>query len=51
MELFPGQLIGMFDADAASADLLVIGIPALRTICLSFVFAGSGASANSAISA
>ena len=30
----------MFDADAASADLLVIGIPALRTICLSFVFAG-----------
>ena len=40
MELFPGQLIGMFDADAASADLLVIGIPALRTICLSFVFAG-----------
>jgi putative MATE family efflux protein len=40
MEIFPGQLIGMFDADAASADLLSIGIPALRTICLSFLFAG-----------
>ena len=39
MELFPAQLIGMFDAEAAS-DLLVIGIPALRTICLSFCFAG-----------
>lgn len=40
MQLFPEQLIGMFDADAASAELLVIGIPALRTICLSFLFAG-----------
>lgn len=40
MEIFPEQLIGMFDADAASADLLSIGIPALRTICLSFLFAG-----------
>lgn len=39
MELFPAQLIGLFDAEAAS-ELLVIGIPALRTICLSFCFAG-----------
>ena len=39
MELFPGQLIGLFDGEAAS-DLLTIGIPALRTICLSFCFAG-----------
>lgn len=40
MQLIPGQLIGLFDADAASAELLVIGIPALRTISLSFAFAG-----------
>ena len=39
MELAPAQLIGLFDADATS-ELLVIGIPALRTICLSFCFAG-----------
>ena len=39
MELFPAWLIGLFDAEAAS-DLLVIGIPALRIICLSFCFAG-----------
>ena len=39
MELIPARLIGLFDAEAAS-DLLVIGIPALRTICLSFCFAG-----------
>ncbi len=39
MELFPEWLIGLFDAEATT-DLLVIGIPALRTICLSFCFAG-----------
>lgn len=39
MELAPAQLIGLFDAEATS-ELLVIGIPALRTICLSFCFAG-----------
>lgn len=37
MELFPAQLIGLFNA---TEELLVIGVPALRTICLSFVFAG-----------
>lgn len=37
MELFPAQLIGFFNA---TDELLVIGVPALRTICLSFVFAG-----------
>lgn len=37
MELIPGQLMGLFDADK---ELLEIGIPALRTICLSFGFAG-----------
>ena len=39
MQLIPAQLIGLFDAEATS-ELLVIGIPALRTICLSFCFAG-----------
>lgn len=37
MELFPKQLIGLFNA---TPELLAIGVPALRTICLSFVFAG-----------
>ncbi len=37
MELFPAQLIGLFNA---TEELLLIGVPALRTICLSFVFAG-----------
>lgn len=37
MELFPAQLIGFFNA---TEELLVIGVPALRTICISFVFAG-----------
>lgn len=37
MEFFPKQLIGLFNA---TPELLVIGVPALRTICLSFVFAG-----------
>jgi len=37
MELFPAQLIGFFNA---TDELLAIGVPALRTICLSFVFAG-----------
>lgn len=36
-EFFPAQLIGMFNA---TPELLTIGVPALRTICLSFVFAG-----------
>ncbi len=39
MELIPAQLIGLFDTDSTSG-LLEIGIPALRTICLSFCFAG-----------
>jgi len=37
MELFPAQLIGLFNA---TDELLAVGVPALRTICLSFVFAG-----------
>lgn len=37
MELFPAQLLGFFNAEE---DMLVIGVPALRTICLSFCFAG-----------
>lgn len=37
MELFPAQLIALFNA---TEELLLIGVPALRTVCLSFVFAG-----------
>ncbi len=37
MELFPAQLIGFFNA---TPQLLAMGVPALRIICLSFVFAG-----------
>ena len=35
--LFPVQLLGMFNA---SADMLAIGVPALKTISWSFAFAG-----------
>lgn len=37
MEAIPGQLIGFFNP---TPELLEQGIPALRTICLSFCFAG-----------
>lgn len=37
MELFPARLLGFFNA---TQELLDIGVPALRTICLSFCFAG-----------
>lgn len=37
MQLFPARLLGFFNA---TEELLVIGVPALRTICLSFCFAG-----------
>ena len=37
MQIFPAQLFGMFDA---SADMLTIGVPALRIISIHFVFAG-----------
>jgi len=37
MELFPAQLLSLFNA---TDELLAVGIPALRTICLSFLFAG-----------
>ncbi len=36
-QLFPDKLLGMFNA---SAQMLQIGVPALRTISLSFLFAG-----------
>ena len=35
--LIPGQLLGLFNA---SSEMLTIGIPALRIIALSFLFAG-----------
>ncbi len=37
MQCIPSQLFALFDADA---DMLAIGVPALRIISISFVFAG-----------
>ena len=37
MEIFPAELLSLFDA---SEDMIRIGVPALRIICLSFIFAG-----------
>lgn len=37
LEIFPAQLLGLFNAPA---ELLEVGVPALRIICLSFIFAG-----------
>jgi len=37
MQIFPVQLFSMFEA---SADMLAIGVPALRFISISFLFAG-----------
>ncbi len=37
MEVFPAQLLGFFNADE---ELLRLGVPALRIICTSFLFAG-----------
>ncbi len=37
MELFPAQLLSLFEASEA---MIEIGVPALRLICLSFIFAG-----------
>ena len=37
MHIFPAQLMRMFDAEES---LIAIGVPALETISLSFVFAG-----------
>ncbi len=48
MELLPGPLLRMFNA---TEEILEIGIPALRTICLSFAFAGFCIVAGSAFQA
>lgn len=37
MELFPAQLLSLFNA---TPEIFEIGVPALRTICISFIFAG-----------
>ena len=46
--LFPGALLGFFDADAAT---LAAGIPALRILCLSFLPAGISILLSSAFQA
>ena len=47
-QLFPGGLLGIF---SASEDMLAIGIPALRTISLSFLIAGFSVVASSVFQA
>lgn len=37
MELFPAQLLSLFNP---TPEIFEIGVPALRTICISFIFAG-----------
>lgn len=44
MQLFPGKLLGIFDA---SDYMLQIGIPAIRIISLSFLCAGFGIAGSS----
>ena len=39
-QIFPAQLLSMFEAEDATGDLIRIGVPALRTISISFLFAG-----------
>ena len=39
-QLFPELLLSFFSAEESMADMMVIGIPALRTISLSFISAG-----------
>ena len=48
MQIFPAQLFGMFEA---SEEMLAIGIPALRRISISCVFAGFCISAGSTFQA
>lgn len=47
-ELFPAWLLGIFNA---SEEMLTIGVPALRIICICFVFAGFGIVAGSVFQA
>lgn len=44
MQIIPGQLLSLFDA---SAYMLELGIPAIRIISISFVFAGFGIAGSS----
>lgn len=44
MQIFPGQLLRLFDA---SDYMLELGIPAIRIISISFVFAGFGIAGSS----
>ena len=47
-QLFPGKLLGIF---SASEDMLVIGIPALKIVSISFLLAGFGVVASSVFQA
>ena len=39
-QVFPAQLLSMFESEEATGDMIRIGVPALRTISISFLFAG-----------
>jgi len=41
-QLIPDVFISMFEAEESTGDMLAIGVPALRTISWSFLFAGFG---------
>lgn len=48
IQIFPGQLLSLFNA---SEDMLSIGVPALRIISLSYIFAGVSIVASSVFQA
>jgi len=39
-QIFPAQLLSMFESEAATGDMIRIGVPALRVISISFLLAG-----------
>lgn len=39
-QIFTSSLLSMFEAEGASGDIITIGVPALRVISISFLFAG-----------
>lgn len=41
MQLIPDKLLKILETDKSPADLYDIGVPALRIICISFIFAGA----------
>lgn len=40
MQIFPAQILDIFSDDSSAGSLIEVGVPALKTISLSFIFAG-----------